>query len=137
MKVAFATQDKQRVDAHFGWARHLAVYDVTPQRFDWVQTFDFEGELQEDGDEDKLAPKLAAIGDCAIVYVAAIGGSAAARVVARRIHPIKVAGPEPILDILEKLQGVLAGTPPPWLRKALAKDAPRPADFDDEELARG
>ena len=30
MKVAFATQDQQRVDALFGWARHLAVYDITP-----------------------------------------------------------------------------------------------------------
>ncbi|MFM2405790.1 MAG: hypothetical protein RL223_3670, partial [Pseudomonadota bacterium] len=27
MKIAFATQDQQRVDAHFGWARHLAVYE--------------------------------------------------------------------------------------------------------------
>jgi nitrogen fixation protein NifX len=52
--------------------------------------------------------------------VAAIGGSAA-RVVAAKIHPIKVAQPEPILDILDKLQAVLAGTPPPWLRKALLK----------------
>lgn len=137
MKVAFATQDQQRVDAHFGWARHLAVYDVTPQGYAWLQTFDFDGELHEDGDEDKLAPKLAVIGDCAIVYVAAIGGSAAARVVAQRIHPVKVSGPQPILDILEKLQGVLAGTPPPWLRKALAKGESRPADFEDEEPVRG
>jgi len=137
MKVAFATQDRQRVDAHFGWARHLAVYDVTPRGCEWLQTFDFDGELQEDGDEDKLAPKLAAIGDCAIVYVAAIGGSAAARVVAQRIHPVKVSSPEPILDVLEKLQAVLAGAPPPWLRKALAKGEARRADFEDEEPARG
>ena len=25
MKIAFATQDLQRVDAHFGWARNLAL----------------------------------------------------------------------------------------------------------------
>ena len=121
MKVAFATQDRQRVDAHFGWARHLAVYDVTAQGSSYLETFDFGGELSEDGDEDKLAPKLAAIGDCAIVYVAAIGGSAAARVVASKIHPIKVNQPEVILDILDRLQDVLKGTPPPWLRKAVAK----------------
>jgi nitrogen fixation protein NifX len=134
MKVAFSTQDKQRVDAHFGWAKHLAVYDVTPEGYQYLQTFDFGGELQEDGNEDKLAPKLAAIGDCAILYVAAIGGSAAARVVAAKIHPIKVAQPEPILDILEKLQEVLRGTPPPWLRKASAKDRPRDP-FDEEAPA--
>ncbi len=133
MKVAFATQDQQRVDAHFGWARHLAVYDISPEGYRFVQDFGFGEDLAEDGNEDKLAPKLAAIADCAIVYVAAIGGSAAARVVASKIHPIKVNQPEPILDILDKLQGVLQGTPPPWLRKALLKDQPRAHDFEDEE----
>jgi nitrogen fixation protein NifX len=136
MKVAFATQDQQRVDAHFGWARHLAVYDIDGQGYRFVQDFGFGEDLAEDGDEDKLAPKLAAIGDCAIVYVAAIGGSAAARVVASRIHPVKVAQPEPILDILDKLQTVLRGTPPPWLRKALMKSQPRRHDFDDDEEAK-
>jgi nitrogen fixation protein NifX len=136
MKVAFATQDQQRVDAHFGWARHLAVYDIDGQGYRFVQDFGFGEDLAEDGDEDKLAPKLAAIGDCAIVYVAAIGGSAAARVVASRIHPVKVAQPEPILDILDKLQTVLRGTPPPWLRKALMKSQPRRVDFDDDEASK-
>ena len=133
MKVAFATQDQQRVDAHFGWARHLAVYDIDGQGYRFVQDFGFGEDLAEDGDEDKLAPKLAAIGDCAIVYVAAIGGSAAARVVASRIHPVKVAQPEPILDILDKLQVVLKGTPPPWLRKALLKGQERAHDFEDDD----
>ena len=133
MKVAFATQDQQRVDAHFGWARHLAVYDIDGQGYRFVQDFGFGEDLAEDGDEDKLAPKLAAIGDCAIVYVAAIGGSAAARVVASRIHPVKVAQPEPILDILDKLQTVLRGTPPPWLRKALLKGQERSFDFEEDD----
>ena len=134
MKVAFATQDQQRIDAHFGWARHLAVYEVTPQGYRFVQDFGFGDDLAEDGNEDKLAPKLAAIADCAIVYVAAIGGSAAARVVASKIHPVKVTQPEPILDMLDKLQATLAGTPPPWLRKALLKGQERAYDFDDEEV---
>jgi nitrogen fixation protein NifX len=132
MKVAFATQDKQRVDAHFGWAKHIAVYDVTPESVQFVETFHFGEDLAEDGNEDKLAPKLEAVKDCAILYVAAIGGSGAARVVALKIHPIKVPQPEPILDILDKLQAVLQGTPPPWLRKALAKGLPVTHDFDDE-----
>jgi nitrogen fixation protein NifX len=133
MKVAFATQDQQRVDAHFGWAKHLAVYDVTAEHVQFVQDFGFGEDLAEDGDEDKLAPKLAAIADCAIVYVAAIGGSAAARVVAAKIHPIKVAAPEPILDILDKLQDVVKGTPPPWLRKALLKDRKPAFDFESDD----
>lgn len=133
MKVAFSTQDLERVDAHFGWAKHIAVYDVTAVGSSLVETYDFTGELNEDGNEDKLAPKLAVIGDCAIMYCAAIGGSAAARVVAHKIHPIKVAQPEAIAEILVKLQDVLKGTPPPWLRKALLKDQPATAaNFEDE-----
>ena len=133
MKIAFATQDQQRVDAHFGWAKHLAVYEVDAAGHRFVQTFPFGEDLAEDGNEDKLAPKLEAIKDCAIVYVAAIGGSAAARVVASKIHPIKVTQPEPIAELLEKMQVVLAGTPPPWLRKALLKDQAAAPDFEDED----
>jgi nitrogen fixation protein NifX len=136
MKVAFATQDQQRVDAHFGWAKHLAVYEIDAAGYRFVQDFAFGDDLAEDGNEDKLSPKLAAIGDCAIVYVAAIGGSAAARVVAHKIHPVKVNQPEPILDILDRLQEVLKGTPPPWLRKALLKGQERSIDFEDDEVTK-
>lgn len=134
MKIAFATQDKERVDAHFGWAKCIVVYDVTPTGHHLVESFEFGDTLEEDGDEDKLSPKLEAIKDCAIVYVAAIGGSGAARVVAMKIHPIKVPQPESIAVILDKLQVVLQGTPPPWLRKALAKEGDRRFDFEDAEV---
>ena len=133
MKVAFATQDQQRVDAHFGWAKHLAVYEISPTGYSFVQDFGFGDDLAEDGNEDKLTPKLDAIRDCAIVYLAAIGGSAAARVVAAKIHPVKVTAPEPILDILDKLQDVLKGTPPPWLRKAMNKGEARSFDFENDD----
>ncbi|MDR3479571.1 MAG: nitrogen fixation protein NifX [Burkholderiaceae bacterium] len=132
MKVAFATQDLQRVDAHFGWAKNIAVYDITPAGYEYVQTFSFDGDLQEDGNEDKLAPKIDAIKDCALLYVAAIGGSGAARVVANKIHPVKVANAEPIFDILDKLQDVVNGTPPPWLRKAMQKGQEREINFEEE-----
>jgi nitrogen fixation protein NifX len=119
----------KRVDAHFGWAKNIAIYDVSSDDSHFVESIVFDGDLQEDGNEDKLAPKLEAIKDCAILYVAAIGGSGAARVVPNNIHPIKVQHPEAIDEIMVKLQAVLKGTPPPWLRKALMKDQER--NFDD------
>ena len=135
MKIAFATQDKAHVDAHFGWAKSIVVYEASPEGHHFVESFDSGDKLEEDGDEDKLAPKLEAIKDVAILYVAAIGGSGAARVVAMKIHPIKVPQPESIAEILDKLQVVLQGTPPPWLRKALAKDGERSFDFEDDEVS--
>ena len=132
MKIAFATQDLLRVDAHFGWAKHLMVYDLTLQGATLVETFTFGGELEEDGNEDKLGPKVEAIKDCAVLYVSAIGGAAAARIVVNKIHPVKLKEPELIADVLEKMRVVLSGTPPPWLRKALLKGQARQFDFDEE-----
>jgi nitrogen fixation protein NifX len=132
MKVAFTTQDMHRVDAHFGWAKNIAVYEVSPEGHRFVEAIQFDGDLQEDGNEDKLTPKVDAIRDCAIVYVAAIGGSAAARVVAAKVHPVKSPEGTPIAELLDKLQQVLKGTPPPWLRKALEKGRERTFDFEEE-----
>jgi len=134
MKIAFATEDMQRVDAHFGWAKNLAIYEISPEGYRFLEVVQFDGDLKEDGSEDKLAPKIDAVRDCAIVYVAAIGGSAAAKVVNARVHPVKVPVPEAITDILDKLQQVLQGTPPPWLRKAMMKGQERNFDFDEEEV---
>lgn len=36
MKVAVASQDLTRVDAHFGWARHLMFYDVSPEGYHYI-----------------------------------------------------------------------------------------------------
>ena len=93
MKIAFATEDLKHVDAHFGWAKNIAVYDIAPEGYKFLEVIQFEGDLKEDGNEDKLGPKIDAVRDCAILYVAAIGGSGAARVVAAGIHPIKVNEP--------------------------------------------
>ncbi len=137
MKIAFATQDLKRVDAHFGWAKNIAIYEISPEGHQFVEAIQFDGDLQEDGNEDKLSPKLEAIKDCAILYIAAIGGSGAARVVAKNIHPVKVAQPEEIVEILVRLREVLRGTPPPWLRKALLKGRERVMDFEEEAAGHG
>ncbi|MCL4470743.1 MAG: nitrogen fixation protein NifX [Gammaproteobacteria bacterium] len=133
MKVAFTTQDMQGVDAHFGWAKNIAIHEISADGHRFVEAIQFDGDLKEDGNEDKLAAKIDAIRDCAIVYVAAIGGSAAARVVAAKIHPVKVAEGTPIPELLDRLEQVLKGTPPPWLRKALEKGKEKSFDFDQEE----
>ena len=107
------------------------MYEVDPEGHRHLNTFEFNGELKEDGNEDKLLPKIEAISDCAILYVAAIGGSGAARVVAKNIHPVKVNQPESIAELLDRLQATLRGTPPPWLRKAMLKGREQPTTFDE------
>ncbi|MFW9263835.1 nitrogen fixation protein NifX [Nostoc sp. CALU 546] len=132
MKIAFTTNDQIHINAHFGWANKIDVYEVTIDGYKFIKTLRFEGELKEDGNEDKLVPKLEALSDCTIVYVAAIGGSAAARLIKKYITPIKARSEDDeITDVLEKLVETLKGSPPPWLRKALQQKSPI---FEEEEV---
>jgi nitrogen fixation protein NifX len=44
--------------------------------------------------------------------------------VAKKVYPLKSKEQEPITMAVEKLQEVLKGNPPPWLRKAMLKGEP-------------
>jgi nitrogen fixation protein NifX len=134
MKVAFATESLSHVDAHFGWARNIAIYELSADGYWLHEVVQFDGDLQEDGGEGKLAAKLEAVRDCAVLYVAAIGGSAAAKVVNLKVHPVKVPQPQAIEDILERMREVMNGTPPPWLRKAMLKGKERSASEFEERF---
>lgn len=135
MKIAFATSDNIHINAHFGWAKQVAVYEVLPEGYEFVEMVKFDGDLKEDGNEDKLVPKIEALADCTIVYVSAIGGSAAARLIRKRVTPIKAKSEEEeITEILEKLVQTLKGNPPPWLRKALQQKAQNFEEIEEESL---
>lgn len=131
MKIAFTTHDRAHINAHFGWAKTIDVYDVSPKGYEFLETLWFDGNLQEDGNEDKLVPKIEALQDCTIVYVSAIGGSAAARLIKQRITPIKAQSEDQeITEVLDKLVTTLNGNPPPWLRKALQQQSSALDDLD-------
>ncbi|MBD2595071.1 nitrogen fixation protein NifX [Nostoc spongiaeforme FACHB-130] len=130
MKIAFTTSDHIHVNAHFGWAREIDVYEIDAEGYQFLQTLNFEGELKEDGNEDKITPKLDALVDCAIVYVTAIGGTAAAKLIKKGVTPVKArTEEEKIEELLTKLVQTLKGNPPPWLRKALQ---PKTKSFTDD-----
>ncbi|MBE9059818.1 nitrogen fixation protein NifX [cf. Phormidesmis sp. LEGE 11477] len=125
MKVAFATSDSVHIDAHFGSAKQIDVYEINTEGSSFVEALTFGGNLDQDGNEDKLAPKLKALAGCTIVYVATIGGGAAARLIGRNIVPIKPQTENAdIQELLVRLVQTLQGSPPPWLRKALLKGQP-------------
>lgn len=130
MKVAFTTSNRVHVNAHFGWSKEIDVYEVSKEGFEFLETLTFDGDLKQDGNEDKVEPKLKALEDCKIVYVSAIGGTAAAKLIKKGVTPVKARSEEDkIADILQKLVHTLNGSPPPWLRKALEQ---KPQTFEDE-----
>ncbi|ADC89066.1 nitrogen fixation protein NifX [Thermocrinis albus DSM 14484] len=117
LRVAFATKSLDKVDDHFGHARVFAIYDVGPTGYSFVEYRYFEDIPDEE--YDKINSKVEKLMDCSIVYVIAIGATAAARIVKHKIHPVKVNEPTPIEDIVNKLVETLNSNPPPWLKKAL------------------
>ena len=118
MRVAFTTTDGERIDQHFGMTSRFDVWEIGPERAEFVEQV--SAITTSDDEEDRISARANAIAGCTIVYTLQIGGPAAAKLVARRIHPMKTGAEASIAEVVEKLQGVLRGNPPPWLRKAMA-----------------
>lgn len=126
LRIAIATQDMRGLNAHFGSARKFAIYDVTPTTSVFIGAAAFDdvsdegGKHKDDGD-DRITPKVDALKGVHLLFVRAIGGPAAAKVVRANIHPVKIAEAQPIESVIARVQGMLAGAPPPWLRKILGQ----------------
>jgi nitrogen fixation protein NifX len=121
--VAIASQDGRLMNAHFGSAKRFLVFEVTPTKSRFLETVSFDAvsdESETHREENPLGAKIDAIRGCNLLFVQAIGAAAAAKVVNARIHPVKLAEPEPIDQVISKVQALMTGTPPPWLRRALA-----------------
>jgi nitrogen fixation protein NifX len=117
MKIAFTSTDGRTIDQHFGQATHFWIWDVGAERAEPLTKV--AALASSDDEEDRIAARASAIAGCAIVYTVQVGGPAAAKLVARRIHPMKTGGEVAIAAAVEELQRVLRGRPPPWLRRAL------------------
>jgi nitrogen fixation protein NifX len=129
LKVAFATDDLQQVNQHFGSAKSFAIYTVDRNGCDLIEVAEF-GKLEQDGNEDKLAAKIELLNGCAAVYCEAMGASAIRQVMAAGIQPVKVCRGSPITQLLEDLQNELRTGPPAWVAKAVARQAmPDPVKF--------
>jgi nitrogen fixation protein NifX len=119
MKVGFTTTDNVFINDHFGWAKKIAIYDVTESGFDFIELREFETEEEE---IEKIEKKIAKLRDLKIIFVESIGGTAAAKVVSSGIHPVKSKPDDKIVNVLENLKVVLSTNPPPWLKKIMMKD---------------
>jgi nitrogen fixation protein NifX len=121
MKVAFTSSDGISVDCHFGSSEAFFVWEVSP---DQACCLGPRSVPDRDGQEDRITARAELLSDCAIVCTEQIGGPAAAKLVARHIHPMKTAAEAPVTEIVRRLQGVLRGHPAPWLRKAMGLAPP-------------
>lgn len=119
MKVAFTTSDGTMIDKHFGQCEVFQIWEVGPEQAGFLE--EVSTEAHSDDEEDRIAARAKLLADCAIVYTMQIGGPAAAKLVAQKIHPMKTNTAVSLPDTVAKLQEVLRTNPPPWLRKAMNK----------------
>lgn len=141
MRVAFTTSDMKNVNAHFAGAKTIAVYEVSQDDARFIEALQFdnasaqEGAHGDDG-EERINARIRSLEGVALLFVKAIGGPAAAKVVRANVHPIKLPKEESIAEVIERVQGMMKGNPPPWLRKIMMETGgmvDEMAFMDDED----
>lgn len=123
IKVAFATDDLEWINAHFGKSGQFAVYTISKEGFalDEVLKINDEELTGTQDKNDQVAQIIAGRG-IAILYLESIGPTAAAKVVKNRIHPLKITEDTTIESACGKLVEMLNGTPPPWIKRIIEKE---------------
>ncbi len=133
VRVACASNDGVNVDGHFGSCQQFMVFQVSA---DEVRLIDIRNPEIPPGLEvdDKNVFRAELIQDCQVLYISSVGGPAAAKIVRLGIHPMKLSSIEPIAEVINQLQSVLIGMPPPWLAKAMGIDISERFRFEREAM---
>lgn len=111
--VAFATNDNENIDAHFGSAKQFNVYEINKDTYELSTIIKIE-----EKDVDRTIALLKGVD---IVYFVNIGVTAAAKIINKGIFPIKYKEVISIDEEIKKLTGMLNGTPAPFIKKIIEK----------------
>ena len=115
IRVAFATNDNENVNAHFGSAKQFNIYDISKEGYEISTIIKIETK-----DTDTTVGLLSGND---IVYFVNIGPTAAAKIINKGIFPIKYKEVVSIDEELNKLVNMLNGNPPPFIKKIIEKKA--------------
>jgi nitrogen fixation protein NifX len=129
IRVALASNTADDLNGHFGSCPRFLVYQVSSEEIRLVAIRSTAG---ADESDDRNAFRANVITDCHVLYVQSVGGPAAAKVVRAGIYPLKIPEGGKALEILEQLQTVMAGSPPPWLAKILGVPAEQRTKYKAE-----
>jgi nitrogen fixation protein NifX len=119
IRVACASNTAEALDGHFGSCSRFLIYQVDTRE---IRLIDVRATDGPDARDDKNAYRADLISDCQVLFVASIGGPAAAKVVKIGVHPIKHLTGGNARERVVELQAVLATSPPPWLAKVMGQD---------------
>jgi len=120
IRVACASNTGNLIDGHFGSCARFLIYQVSK---DETRLIAIRSTTSNDEGDEKNVFRSGLISDCHVLYVASIGGPAAAKVIKAGIHPIKLPEGGNATDSIQQLQQVIASAPPPWLAKVMGMSA--------------
>ena len=140
VKVALTTNDLTRVDADFLTARQFVFYAVSGETADFLDCVQFKDRPGGSGDGsgekkgggrcsaggapapavgNSIDARIEALRGTAVLFTLGMSDPQAVRVADLGVFPIKLAGPRATYEVLDRLQEMLQGSPPLWLRRAL------------------
>jgi nitrogen fixation protein NifX len=119
IRVACASNKAEELDGHFGSCARFLIYQVSASDMRLIDVRNANGPEARD---DKNAYRAGLVSDCQVLFVASIGGPAAAKVVRAGVHPIKYPAGGSARERMAALQKVIVDAPPPWLAKAMGHD---------------
>ncbi len=120
LRIAFATDDGEHVNQHFGTTESLAIYGVQPDSYTLLEAAQFDDQTKEQTD-DKLAAKLDFLTDCVAVYCRACGASAVKQLLDQHVQPLKVVDDTLIKNLISAFQKELSEGPSSWLARAIQR----------------
>lgn len=118
LRIAVTSNQGELLDGHFGSCLRVLIYEVNAIGSQLVDIRELDSQTKGEKRTDKL---ITLIQDCHIVFTLSIGGPAAAKVTRANIHPVKKPGAMEAELVLNDLNQVIAGTPPPWIDKLLIR----------------
>ena len=133
IRVACASNKAEKLDGHFGSCRRFLIYQVSQTDLRLVDIRPIDDSEAADGDKNGYRASL--INDCQLLFVASIGGPAAAKVVRAGVHPIKKPDMGEARAEIAALQARIGPDAPPWLAKVMGQAPEERIRFEQEASA--
>jgi len=132
IRIAIGSQDGYHVDGHFSSCLQFMIYQISTSE---IRPVDIRPIQLDDARKysDKNEYRADLIADCQILHIASIGGAAAAKIVKKGVHLIKIGNHKTIASVLEQLQHILVESPPPWLAKVMGIEGTQRFRFEKQE----
>lgn len=142
LKVVLTTNDLVQVDTDFVSARQFMFYGVDRDTAQFLACVQFKDRRRGAGTGERsngtggggrccaagapqpavgtgIEERIASLRGASVLFTLAMSDPQAVRVQELGVFPVKLAEPRSIYQVLDRLQEMLAGAPPLWLRRAL------------------